>query len=163
MTTDPTKLPTRSQIVLEQLTALGVTTEITVLPDAAHTADAAAAGLGCEVGAIANSLVFVADGVPMLVMTSGSHRVDPGVLAGRLGAGDVALAPAKVVRSATGQAIGGVAPVGHPTPLPALIDEALGQYPTIWTAAGTPNTVMPLTLDQLVAVTGGDLAKVAVD
>lgn len=131
-----------------------------MLPDSARTAAAAAAAIGCEVAAIANSLVFVADGEPVLVMTSGGHRVDFEVLRESIDADEVAMAPASVVREATGQAIGGVAPVGHPTPLRTFIDESLASHDEIWAAAGHPHTVMPLTFAILRTLTGGDIIAV---
>lgn len=153
-------LPARSRIVHEALRAAGIPGEIVVLPDAASTAALAAAALGVEVGAIANSLVFWSDDEPLLVMTSGAHRVDTAALAERLGRGRIARASADQVRDATGQAIGGVAPTGHPAPLVTVVDEALAAYPEIWAAGGTPHTVFPLTFDQLVALTGGAVTKV---
>lgn len=153
-------LPARSRIVHEALRAAGIPGEIVVLPDAASTAALAAAALGVEVGAIANSLVFWSDDEPLLVMTSGAHRVDTAALAERLGRGKIARASADQVRDATGQAIGGVAPTGHPAPLVTVVDEALAAYPEIWAAGGTPHTVFPLTFDQLVALTGGAVTKV---
>lgn len=153
-------LPERSQIVKQHLDAAGVETEIRVLPDSARTAADAAAAIGCEVAAIANSLVFVADGAPVLVMTSGGHRADFVVLAEALGAKEIALASASVVRGATGQAIGGVAPVGHPRRLRTYIDEALRDHDEIWAAAGHPHTVMPLTFDALRALTSGEIVAV---
>ena len=156
-------LPLRSRIVQEHLAAAGVETTVVVLPDSARTAAAAADAIGCEIGAIANSLVLVVDGSPTLVMTSGGHRVDFTALAASLGADAVGMAPAAIVRDVTGQAIGGVAPVGHPAPLPTFIDEALEAFPQIWAAAGTPHTVMPLTFTQLVAMTSGRVTKVASD
>jgi len=161
--TDDRQLPARSQIVQQHLTDAGVTAQVRVLPDSARTAAEAAAALGCEVGAIASSLVFLADGEPLLVMTSGRHRVDTGVLVKEAGAGEVAMASARQVRDITGQAIGGVAPVGHPAPVRTVIDEALREYPTIWAAAGTPHAVMPLTFDELAALTGGTVIRVAAD
>ena len=131
-----------------------------MLPDAASTAPLAAAALGVEVGAIANSLVFWSDGEPLLVMTSGAHRVDTAALAERLGRGKIARATADQVRDATGQAIGGVAPTGLPAPLMTIVDEALAAFPQIWAAGGTPHTVFPLTFDELVHVTGGTVARV---
>src|SRR5689334_19611199 len=95
------------------LKELDVPGEVRVLPESAPTAAAAAAQLGCEVGAIANSLVFAADGAPLLVMTSGAHRVDTARVAALVGAAVVARADAKSVHAWTGQVIGGVAPVGH--------------------------------------------------
>ncbi|MFF8430633.1 YbaK/EbsC family protein [Streptomyces sp. NPDC016566] len=155
-----TRLPTRSRLVAEALAAAGVQTEIRELPDSARTAAEAAAALGCEVAAIANSLVFVSGGEPLLVMTSGGHRVDTALLAERLGLGPIERATAKQVREATGQAIGGVAPTGHPAPLRTVVDTALAEHPLVWAAAGTPHTVMPLTFDELLRVTGGTPTRV---
>jgi len=132
-----------------------------VLPDAVTTAASAAAALGVEVGQIANSLVFDADGAPLLVLTSGAHRVDTGKIAALVGVGRVRRASPDFVRTATGQAIGGVAPVGHPAPLRTLVDRDLAQYPEIWAAGGIPHAVFPTTFAELVAVTGGDPADVA--
>ncbi|MGW3076188.1 YbaK/EbsC family protein [Kitasatospora sp. NPDC001132] len=148
-------LPTRSVAVAEALTAAGVAGEIVVLPDSARTAAEAAAALGCEVGAIANSLVFSCDGEPLLVMTSGAHKVDTGYLAAELGAGRITRASADQVREATGQAIGGVAPTGHPAPLRTVVDTALQGYEVLWAAAGHPHTVVPMTYQELLRVTGG--------
>jgi len=153
-------LPTRSRIVREHLAAAGVEDRIVVLPESARTAALAAAAIGCEVGAIANSLVLVADDEPILVMTSGAHRVDFGVLAQSIGARAVEMAPPAVVRAATGQAIGGVAPVGHPSRLRSYLDEELRGHEVVWTAAGTPETVMPLTFDQLQSLTRGETIRV---
>lgn len=153
-------LSPRSRLVHDALRAAGIPGEIVVLPDAASTAVLAAAALGVEVGAIANSLVFWSDGEPLLVMTSGSHRVDTAALAERLGRAKIVRATPEQVREATGQAIGGVAPVGHPAPLTTIIDEALADHAEIWAAGGTPHTVFPLTYDELVALTGGRIVKV---
>ncbi|WP_144877413.1 YbaK/EbsC family protein [Microbacterium sp. 1.5R] len=156
-----TDLPERSIIVQQHLARAGVESEIRVLPDSARTARDAAAAIGCHVASIANSLVLAADGSPILVMTSGGHRVDLGVLARSIGARSVAMAAPAVVREATGQAIGGVAPVGHPSPLRTFIDEALQGHDVIWAAAGHPHTVMPLTFDSLQRVTDGTVVAVA--
>ena len=153
-------LPIRSRLVHDALRTAGIPGEIVVLPDAAATAPLAAAALGVEVGAIANSLVFWSDGAPLLVMTSGAHRVDTAALAARLGRERIQRATAEQVREATGQAIGGVAPTGHPAPLLTIIDEALADHPEIWAAGGTPHTVFPMTFDELVALTGGVVTKV---
>ena len=134
---------------------------MTVLPDAVTTAAAAAAALGVEVGQIANSLVFDADGAPLLVLTSGAHRVDTGKVAALIGAERVRRASPDFVRAATGQAIGGVAPVGHPAPLRTLVDRDLARYDEVWAAGGIPHAVFPTTFAELVAVTGGDPADVA--
>ena len=153
-------LPARSRLVHEALRAAGIAGEIVVLPDAASTAALAASALGVEVGAIANSLVFWSDDAPLLVMTSGAHRVDTTALAERLGRGDIRRATPDQVREATGQAIGGVAPTGHPAPLVTIVDEALAAYSEIWAAGGTPHTVFPLTYDDLVRLTGGTVMRV---
>lgn len=153
-------LPARSRLVHDSLRAAGITGDIVVLPDAASTAVLAAAALGIEVGAIANSLVFWSDEEPLLVMTSGAHRVDTAALAERLGRRSIRRATPEQVREATGQAIGGVAPTGHPAPLTTIIDEDLARYHEIWAAGGTPHTVFPLTYDELVALTGGTVSKV---
>jgi len=153
-------LPERSRIVRQHLEAAGVESRIQVLPDSARTAAEAAAAIGCEVSAIANSLVFLADGEPILVMTSGGHRADLAVVAESIGAENVEMAPASVVRAATGQAIGGVAPIGHPAPLRTYIDETLRDLGEIWAAAGHPHTVMPLTPDSLQKLTSGQVIAV---
>ena len=153
-------LPARSRLVHDSLRAAGIPGDIVVLPDAASTAPLAAAALGIEVGAIANSLVFWSDGEPLLVMTSGAHRVDTSALAERLGRERIARATVDQVREATGQAIGGVAPTGHPATLVTIVDEDLARFDEIWAAGGTPHTVFPLTFDELVALTGGTVMKV---
>lgn len=155
-----TALSPRSILVRDALRAAGIGGEIVVLPDAASTAALAAAALGVEVGAIANSLVFWSDGKPLLVMTSGAHRVDTAALAERLGRGSITRATPEQVRDATGQAIGGVAPTGHPAPVTTVVDEALAAFPELWAAGGTPHTVFPLTYDELVRLTGGAVVRV---
>ena len=142
-----------------RLRELGVSGDVRWLDDSAPTAAAAAAALGIEVGAIANSLVFLLDGVPLLVMTSGSHRVDTGWLGEQLG-GTIGRADAATVKQATGQTIGGVAPIGHPTPLRTIVDAHLADYPQLWAAAGHAHTVFPLSFDELVRITDGDVRAV---
>ncbi|MEU6238063.1 YbaK/EbsC family protein [Kitasatospora sp. NPDC047058] len=158
---DPSELPERSRAVAGALAAAGLPGRIRVLPDSARTAAEAAAALGCEVGAIANSLVFLCDGAPLLVMTSGAHRVDTAHLARELGTGPITRAGAAQVREATGQAIGGVAPAGHPAPLRTVVDEALAGYEVLWAAAGHPHTVVPMTYEGLLKLTGGTPSAVA--
>jgi prolyl-tRNA editing enzyme YbaK/EbsC (Cys-tRNA(Pro) deacylase) len=156
-------LPERSRTVQQHLRDAGLDARVRELPDSTRTAAEAAAALGCEVGAIASSLVFLADGEPLLVMTSGRHRVDLRLVADQLGVGQLVKATAEQVRAATGQAIGGVAPVGHPQPLRTVVDEALREHATVWAAGGTPRTIVPLTVDQLVSLTRGRLLRVAPD
>lgn len=150
----------RNSRVAEALVAAGIEPSIRILDADAKTAVAAAAQLGCEVGAIANSLVFDCDGEPLLVMASGAHRVDTELLARVLGAKTIGKASPRMVRESTGQIIGGVAPVGHPSRLRTIVDESLAGYPVIWTAAGTADSVMPLTYAQLLTVTEGVAAQV---
>ena len=134
---------------------LGVAGQVRELPESAPTAAAAAAQLGCELGAIANSLVFSADGAPLLVMTSGAHRVDTVKVARLTGVAEVRRADARSVREWTGQVIGGVAPVGHPSPIRTLVDTWLDKYDVIWAAAGHPHTVFPTSYTELIRITSG--------
>ncbi len=142
------------------LVDLGVAGQVRELPESAPTAAAAAAQLGCEIGAIANSLVFGADGAPLLVMTSGAHRVDTAKVAGLIGVSAVRRADARSVREWTGQAIGGVAPVGHPGPIRTLVDTWLDSCDVIWAAAGHPHTVFPTSYAELLRITNGIPADV---
>ena len=147
--------------VREALENAGTTAGIVVLDSAVHSAAAAAAALGVETGQIANSLIFDADGEPLLVLTSGAHRVDTGKVAALLGVARLRRATPEFVREHTGQAIGGVAPVGHPKPLRTLVDVALAEYPVVWAAAGVPQSVFPITCAELIRVTAGTPAEVA--
>lgn len=139
----------------------GAAGEVRVLTQSARTAAEAAAALGCEVGAIASSLVFAADDEPVLVLTSGAHRVDTTAVAGLLGVQRVRRADPDTVRRATGQVIGGVSPVGHPEPLRTLVDTALAAHDVVWAAAGHAHAVFPTTYDELLRLTGGSPAEVA--
>lgn len=150
----------RTARVQADLHAAGIDVAITVLPDSAATAQLAAAALGVEVGAIANSLVFWVDDAPLLVMTSGAHRVDTRLLAERLGTGRITRATPDQVRGATGQEIGGVSPAGHPTPVTIVVDEHLQQYDVLWAAGGTAHAVFPLTFEELVRLTAGRVVAV---
>jgi len=145
----------RNARVAAALSVIGIEPEITILDADAKTAAAAAEQLGCEVGAIANSLVFECDGEPLLVMASGAHRVDTVLLAHLLDVTLIKKASPQFVRNATDQAIGGVAPTGHPERLRTVVDETLARYPVVWTAAGTPDSVMPLSYEQLLVLTEG--------
>jgi prolyl-tRNA editing enzyme YbaK/EbsC (Cys-tRNA(Pro) deacylase) len=146
--------------VRTSLARLGAQGEVRRLADSARTAKEAAAALGIEVGQIASSLIFLADGVPVLVVASGGHRVDTDRLSGILDGATITKASADDVRSATGFAIGGVAPVGHPEPLRTVIDVALSQYDEVWAAGGHPHYVFPTSYDELLRITGGDAAEV---
>ena len=107
------------------------TGEIVILPDSVHTAALAAEALGCEVGAIANSLLFDADGAPVLILTSGAHRVDTALVAAHLEVGKLRRATPEFVREHTGQVIGGVSPFAHPVPVPTYVDPWLRRYDEI--------------------------------
>jgi prolyl-tRNA editing enzyme YbaK/EbsC (Cys-tRNA(Pro) deacylase) len=146
--------------VARELAALGVAGEIRELPEPAPTAATAAAQLGCEVGAIANSLIFDADGAPLLVLTSGAHRVNTAKVGAELGVDTLRRAAPEFVYASTGQRIGGVAPVGHPRPITTLVDTALRGYSIVWAAAGHPNAVFPTSFDELVRVTSGQALDV---
>ena len=140
--------------VAARLHELGATGSVRVLPEQARTAQQAADGLGCDVGAIANSLIFDADGAPALILTSGAHRVDTAKVAAELAVVALRRATPEFVRTHTGQAIGGVAPVGHPRPIPTYIDRALAAYPVVWAAAGHAHAVFNTTYEELVKITG---------
>jgi prolyl-tRNA editing enzyme YbaK/EbsC (Cys-tRNA(Pro) deacylase) len=148
------------QKIAAALSEAGAPGEIVILPNAVHTAALAAEALGIEVGQIANSLIFDAGGEPLLVLTSGAHRVDTAAVAEQLGVEKINRASAEFVREHTGQAIGGVAPVGHPAPIRTLVDQDLRQYEQVWAAAGVPQSVFPTTFDELVRLTGGKPAHV---
>ena len=132
----------------------GGTGEIVILPDSVHTAALAAEALGCEVGAIANSLVFDADGSPVLILTSGAHRVDTSAVRARIGGPALRRAKPDFVREHTGQVIGGVSPIGHPEPVPTYLDSWLQKYDVVWAAAGHPAAVFSTSYDELLALTG---------
>ena len=142
-------------------TAEGSAPRVIVLDEAVHTAAAAAAALGVEVGQIANSLIFDAGGEPLLVLTSGAHRVDTAKVSAGLGLAKLRRATPEFVREHTGQPIGGVAPLGHPKPVRTLVDTALEQYAVIWAAGGVPRAVFPTTYAELVRITAGTPAEVA--
>lgn len=156
---------TAVQRVREVLAERGAPVSTVELPDPAPTAAAAAAQLGCAVGAVANSIVFRVGGTPLLVVTSGGHRVDTRLLAGLCGVAHrrVRRADPDYVLEVTGQRVGGVAPIGHPAPLPTLIDEHLYAYPHIWAGAGLAHTVFRTTCADLVRLTGARTARVAGD
>jgi prolyl-tRNA editing enzyme YbaK/EbsC (Cys-tRNA(Pro) deacylase) len=149
-------LPTRAAGIQQQLRELGIDREVIRFEEGTHTAKAAAAALGIEVGAIANSLIFWMADAPLLVMTSGRHRVDTAALAAQLGEGPIERATPEQVRAATGQVIGGVAPLGHPAPIRTIVDVALADYEQLSAAAGTADTVFMLSYDELLRITGGE-------
>ncbi|HET8600282.1 MAG TPA: YbaK/EbsC family protein [Segeticoccus sp.] len=154
------------QRVASLLREFGVRGQVVALSSSARTARDAASTLGVEVAQIASSLVFRshrADGteVPVLVLTSGAHRVDTVKVAAALEVDELALADAAYVRRQTGFAIGGVAPVGHLVPMLTVVDVSLGRYATVWAAAGHPHAVFPTSYDELLRITGGTATEVA--
>ncbi|MCU1676398.1 MAG: YbaK/prolyl-tRNA synthetase associated region [Frankiales bacterium] len=153
--------PQTVELVTSALLAGDASGAPVLLPDAVRTAVQAAAALECEVGAIVNSLVFDAHGVPVLVLTSGAHRVDTAALAAHLGLGALDRATPDFVREHTGQPIGGVSPVGHRTRIDTYVDRWLAGHGVVWAAAGHPNWVFPTTFDELVRLTSGTAVDVA--
>ena len=144
---------------LNALRAKGIDTAPHHLADSTRTAKDAADALGCDVGAIASSLLFVAGDEPVLILTSGAHRVDEERVGALLGV-PLRRASLEEVRSHTGYAVGGVAPVGHPAPLRTLVDEQLADHPVVWAAAGHPHSVFPTSYAELLTLTQGTPAVV---
>ncbi|MGG5261076.1 YbaK/EbsC family protein [Phycicoccus avicenniae] len=156
----------RVSAVLETLALHHIRPDLRQLPDAVRTARAAADALGVTPAEIANSLVFVSvapDGrsAPLLVLASGGHRVDTAKVAGLLGLSSVEQADPDFVREHTGMAIGGVAPIGHPTRIRTVVDASLGRYDTVWAAAGHSHTVFATTYEELLRITFGQSMDVA--
>jgi Cys-tRNA(Pro) deacylase len=139
----------------------GLTVDVTRFPDGTRTAADAARAIGCELGAIVKSLVLDTDDGPVLVLTSGANRADETKVARALGRTGVHRADADSARAATGYPIGGTAPFGHPQPLPTLLDQDLLSHETIWAAAGTPDTVFPITPRDLLSTTGAQVTDIA--
>jgi len=152
--------------VLAVLAAFGHTPQIRHLPDAVRTAKAAAEALGITPAEIANSLVFAADAgdgtppVPLLVLSSGGHRVDTIKIADTLECAPLRQATPEEVRAWTGFAIGGVAPVGSLTPLRTVVDVSLARYTVVWAAAGHSHSVFATTYDDLLTMTAGTPVEV---
>jgi prolyl-tRNA editing enzyme YbaK/EbsC (Cys-tRNA(Pro) deacylase) len=147
-------LPAVAARVSDTLIARGHHGVIVTQDEPTHTAAEAAQALGVEVGAITKSLLFLLDEDPVLLLVSGEHQVDLERTGERL-QGTLTRAPAKVVREVTGQPIGGVAPVGHPTNLSTYVDNALSRHRELWAAGGHPNTVFRTSFYELVRITAG--------
>jgi prolyl-tRNA editing enzyme YbaK/EbsC (Cys-tRNA(Pro) deacylase) len=159
-----TSLSPSAQRVQDALSARGVELQVVEMPDSTRTSADAAAAVGCSVGQIAKSLIFKGKSShrPLLVIASGSNRVDEKKIAAIFGE-KIEKPDADFVRARTGFVIGGVPPLGHTEPLTTLIDADLFQYSEIWGAAGTPNAVFRLTPQQLAEITGGDVVDVKRD
>lgn len=153
-------MPSPLDRVRAVLTSHGHSGDITELPSPAPTAAAAAEQLGCPVTAIANSLVFESGGTPFLIVARGGHRVDLRKAAALLGVRTLKRATPEFVFEVTGQKVGGVAPVGHPEPLPTLVDSALDEHAHVWAGGGMVHSMFRTTFKELVAMTGGEGADV---
>jgi prolyl-tRNA editing enzyme YbaK/EbsC (Cys-tRNA(Pro) deacylase) len=141
--------------VITALVEHGLTGEVKVLSDSARTAQEAATALGIEVGQIASSLIFkLPDDSPLLIITSGRHRVDTDLVAKNLGVEKLGRVDADYVKEKSGFSIGGVAPIGWVYPATILIDQALNDYQVVWAAAGHPHAVYPTNFAELIACTG---------
>lgn len=150
-----------AQRVQDALAAKGFANRVLELEVPVKTAQAAADAVGCTVGQIVKSLVFrgTTSGRGVLVVASGANRIDTAKLAALLGE-DVAMGDPKFVRAATGFAIGGIPPLGHAEPLDVIVDRHLLALDSLWAAAGHPNSLFPLTPDELCRMTGGRVADV---
>lgn len=144
----------------EALADLGLEPAVRTFPDGTRTAADAAAAIGCELSQIVKSLIFAADGVPVLVLMDGASRVDVEAVRRELGADAVTRADAALVRETTGYAIGGVPPFGHRTRTRVLADRGLLAHDVVWAAAGTPHTVFPMDPSDLVGHAGATLTDV---
>jgi prolyl-tRNA editing enzyme YbaK/EbsC (Cys-tRNA(Pro) deacylase) len=137
---------------------LGIDPQIQRFPEGTKTAADAAAAIGCELAQIVKSLVFMAGDRPVIAFTSGANRVDPAKLARVAGATSARKATPEEARDATGFAVGGTPPFGHPQPVRSYVDPALLAFQEIWAAAGTPDSVFPLAPSELQAATGAETA-----
>ena len=157
-----TNLSSSARKVQDALTALGFSMQVVELPASTRTAVEAAQAVGCGVGQIVKSLIFKGkeSGRPILILVSGSNRVDIEKAAAEIGEG-LNKADADFVRQHTGFAIGGVPPVGHIEAVDTFIDIDLLQYTEVWAAAGTPNAVFRLASADLERVTGGRVVQIA--
>ena len=138
--------------------ALGIPIEVSTFPEGTRTADDAARAVGCEVAQIVKSLVFMADDAPVLALTSGANRVDTEALARLAGAARVRRATPEEARAASGFAVGGTPPFGHPAPVRTFLDRDLTAHATVWAAAGTPEAVFPISPEDLLRATSAAVA-----
>lgn len=139
--------------VRASLTAAGLADTVLLVPESVATAAAAAAVLGCDVGAIANSLIFECDGAPLLILASGAAKVNVKMVARDHGLPKINRADPDFVLKYAGQPVGGVAPLGHPAPLRAFLDTDLAQYPLLWAGAGSHQAMLSLSYQQLLDIT----------
>lgn len=154
-------LPDASLRVAEAARERGLDIDIHLFPEGTKTSADAAAAVGCDLSAIAKSLVFVVDGRPVVVIMSGDRRVDPAALAASMGGSGARRAGLDEAREATGYAAGGTPAFGYAAPVEVVIDRSLRRHTEVWSAAGTPTTVYPILLDDLVAASGARWVDVA--
>jgi prolyl-tRNA editing enzyme YbaK/EbsC (Cys-tRNA(Pro) deacylase) len=141
---------------------VGIQPEVRRFPEETRTAEAAARAVGCTIGQIVKSLVFVADGIPFVALTAGPNRADPARLAGLVGAEHVRRADPEEARAASGYSIGGTPPFGHPRAMRVLVDRDLMHHDVVWAAAGAPDAVFPIAPEDLVGASGGEVADLKV-
>ena len=158
---DPVSAPVHAAVTAVEtaLVADGITPRTRWFDESTSTAVEAADALGVELGAIVKSLLFMLDDELILILASGSHRVDTELLGEELG-GTLLRASASSVKQLTGQSIGGVAPLGHPEPIRTVVDVSLADYREVWASAGHPHAVFPTTFDELVRMTRGTPIRV---
>jgi prolyl-tRNA editing enzyme YbaK/EbsC (Cys-tRNA(Pro) deacylase) len=156
-------IPETSARVVEAGRRLGVEVDMWVFPEGTKTSADAAAAIGCELSAIAKSIVFTLDGrEPVVVFASGDTRIDLDRLAAAAGASTARRATLDEAREATGFAAGGTPPFGYPNPVRVFADRALRRHEVVWSAGGTPTTVFPMALEELVRAAAAEWADVAV-
>lgn len=149
-------MPDAVERFVEAAAAVGFTPEVRTMMESTHTAEEAAVAVGCEVGAIVKSLVFMANGEPLLLLVSGVHRVDTERLGIEIGA-TITKADARGVKEYTGYSIGGVPPFGHSMALRTLIDPELLSFENVWAAAGSSMAVFRIDPDALIELSHGEL------
>lgn len=156
-------IPESSRRVIAAGEALGVDVVVHVFPEGTKTSAAAAAAIGCELSQIVKSLVFMVDDDPVIALLPGDLRLDGAKLAASVGGSSARRATLEEAREATGFTAGGTPPFGHPRPLPVLADERLRRHDLVWAAAGTPTTVFPISLDDVVRASGAAWADLAAE
>lgn len=155
-------LPETTLRFVNKAAPLGIDIEVHYFPDGTKTSQDAAEAIGCEVSAIVKSLVFTVDGTPVLALLPGDLRLDPQKLAAAHGGSEARRADLETARAATGYAAGGTPPFGHSSPLPIYADPALRRHDQVWAAGGTPTTVFPLSVDDLLRASGATVVELAV-
>lgn len=151
---DPVELDPVVEHVRASLLAAGLEDTVMFVPHSVATAATAAAVLGCDVGAIANSLIFECDGAPLLILASGAAKVNVQMVARQHGLAKISRASPEFVLKHAGQPVGGVAPLGHPRPIRSFLDTDLAQYSLLWAGAGSHQAMLSVSYQQLLEATG---------